>query len=142
MIFDYAQRKGRVDVRDLKTSQTSHKEFDIPSCTTDMVSAFFYVASLPLAPGYSHVFPVNDNGKTIDAKVEVESRDKIKIPMGEFQTLRVKAEPVSGPMKDKAVLWVWFTDDARHMPVQMKSKLGWANLSFQLQKADPQPSGK
>jgi hypothetical protein len=24
----------------------------------------------------------------------------------------------------------------------MKSKLGWANLSFQLQKADPQPSEK
>jgi hypothetical protein len=142
VIFDYAHRKSRVDVRDLKTSQMNHTEFDIPPCTTDMISAFFYVASLPLAPGFSHIFPVNDNGKTIDAKVEVESRDRVKIPLGEFQTLRVKAEPVSGPMKDKAVLWVWFTDDARHMPVQMKSKLGWANLSFQLQKADPQPSEK
>jgi len=34
------------------------------------------------------------------------------------------------------VLWVWFTDDARHMPVLMKSKLGWATLLFQLQRIE------
>jgi hypothetical protein len=142
VVLDYPHGRSRVDMRDLKTSEIKHTEFDIPPCVTDMISGFFYVASLPLAPGFSQTFPVNDNGKTIDARVEVESRDKVKIPLGEFQTLRVKAEPISGPAKGKAVLWVWFTDDARHMPVQMKSKLGWANLSFQLQEANPQPSGK
>jgi hypothetical protein len=97
---------------------------------------------LPLTPGFSQTFPVNDNGKTIDAQIQVESRETVKGPVGEFQTLRVKAQPVSGPMKGKATLWVWFTDDPRHMPVQMKSKLGFASLSFQLQKVDPQPGGK
>ena len=67
-----------------------------------MVSGFFYVASLPLAPGFSQIFPVNDDGKTIDARIEVEARETIKVPSGEFQTLRVKAEPISGPMKGKA----------------------------------------
>lgn len=142
VVLDYPHRKSRVDAHDLKTSETKHTEFDIPPCTTDLVSGFFYIASLPLTPGFTHTFPVNDNGKTIDARVEVESRDTVKSPVGEFQTLRVKAEPMSGPMKGKATLWVWFTDDARHMPVQMKSKLGFATLSFQLQKIDPPPSGK
>jgi hypothetical protein len=142
VVLDYPHGKSRVDAHDLKTSEMKHSEFDIPPCATDLVSGFFYVASLPLAPGFTQTFPVNDNGKTIDARVEVESRETVKSPVGEFQTLRVKAEPISGPMKGKATLWVWFTDDARHMPVQMKSKLGFANLSFQLQKADPQPTGK
>lgn len=142
VVLDYAHGKSRVDAHDLKTSETKHTEFDIPSCTTDLVSGFFYIASLPLAPGFTHTFPLNDNGKTIDARVEVECRDTVKSRAGEFQTLRVKAEPMSGPMKGKATLWVWFTDDARHMPVQMKSKLGFATLFFQLQEVDPPPSGK
>jgi len=137
IVLDYPHAKSRVDALDLKTSETKHSEFDIPSCVTDLVSGFFYVASLPLAPGFSHTFPVNDNGKTIDAGVEVESRETVKGPAGKFETLRVRAEPLSGPMKGKAVLWVWFTDDARRVPVQMKSKLGFATLLFQLQSAQP-----
>jgi hypothetical protein len=56
--------------------------------------------------------------------------------------VRVKAEPVSGPLKGKGVLWVWFTDDARHIPLQLKSKLGLATLLFQLQRFDLPKPGK
>jgi hypothetical protein len=117
----------------LKTSEIKHTEADIPSCVTDVISGFFYVASLPLAAGYSETFPVNDNGRMTDAKFEVEGREHIKVSAGEFETLRVKVEPVAGAMKGRGILWVWFTDDARHAPVQMKSKLGFATFMFQLQ---------
>lgn len=140
--FDYPHGKSRVDVKNVKTAETKHSEFDIPACVTDVISGFFYVASLPLAPGYSEIFPVNDNGKTTDIEVKVESRDRVKSPLGQFDTLRVKAEPVSGPMKGKGVLWVWFTDDGRRIPVQMKSKLGFATLLFQLQQISPQAPGR
>lgn len=131
--LDYAHGKSHVDLKDLKTSETKHTDFDIPSCVTDVISGFFYVASRPLAPGYSEIFPINDNGKTSDVKILVEGRDTIKNPAGQFQTLRVKAEPVAGAMKGKGLLWVWFTDDARHAPVQMKSKLAFATFTFTLQ---------
>ena len=140
--LDYPHGKSRVDVKNVKTAETKHSEFDIPSCVTDVVSGFFYVASLPLAPGYSEIFPVNDNGKTTDVEVKVESRERVKSPLGQFDTIRVKAEPLSGPMKGKGVLWVWFSDDGRRIPVQMKSKLGFATLLFQLQQVSPQARGK
>ena len=140
--LDYPHGKSRVDVKDVKTAETKHSDFDIPPCVTDVISGFFYVASLPLEPGYSEIFPVNDNGKTTDVEVKVEARDRVKSPLGQFDTLRVKAEPLSGPMKGKGVLWVWFTDDERHIPVQMKSKLGFATLLFQLQQVSPQARGK
>lgn len=137
--FDYGSAKSHVDDYDLKTGKRKHIDADIPPCVTDVVTGFFYASSLPLTPGVSETFPVNDGGKTTDVKIEVEGRNRVKVPAGEFETLRVKAEPVSGPLKGKGTLWVWFSDDARHLPVQMKSKLGFANLLFQLQRVEAQP---
>lgn len=137
--LDYHHGKSHVELKDLKTSEVKRTDFDIPSCVTDVISGFFYVASLPLAPGYSETFPVNDNGKMSDVRITVEGRETIKNPAGQFQTLRVKAEPIAGAMKGKGLLWVWFTDDARHAPVQMKSKLAFATFVFQLQKVSPPP---
>jgi hypothetical protein len=134
IVLDYARAKSEADFKDLKTSESKHTEADIPGCVTDVMSGFFYVASLPLAPGYSEIFPVNDNGRMTDAKLEVEGREHIKVSAGAFETFRVKVEPVAGAMNGKGTLWVWFTDDARHAPVQMKSKLGFATFMFQLQK--------
>ena len=128
-----AHAKSQVDDKDLRTGKQKHSEFDIPPCVSDVVSGFFYARSLPLQIGFSQVFPVNDGGKTTDVKISVESREKVKGPMGEFQTLRVKAEPVSGPMTGKGEIWVWLTDDDRRVPVQMKSKLGFVGLLLQLQ---------
>lgn len=139
ILLDYSRAKSVVNVKDLKSGETKRNEFDIPACVTDVVSGFFYVASLPLSPGYSQIFPVNDNGKTTDARIVVEGSDQIKGPTGTYATLRVRAEPLSGPMKGKGVLWVWFTADKRHIPVQMRSKLGFANLMFQLQRVETVP---
>ena len=139
--LNYPARKSHTEETDLKTGNKRKADFDIPPCVTDVVSGFFYAASLDLTPGSSQTFPVNDGGKTTDVKIDVEGRNRIKVPYGEFQALRVKAEPVSGPLKGKGVLWVWFTDDAKHIPLQLKSKLGFATLLFQLQRLDlPKPT--
>ncbi|HEY2101907.1 MAG TPA: DUF3108 domain-containing protein [Chthoniobacterales bacterium] len=133
---NYQTRKSHMEETDLKTGNKRKADFDIPPCVTDVVSGFFYAASLDLAPGSSQTFPVNDGGKTTDVKIEVEGRNRIKVPFGEFQALRVKAQPISGPLAGRGVLWVWFTDDGRHIPLQLKSKLGFATLLFQLQRLD------
>jgi hypothetical protein len=142
VVLNYSRLKGEVDVKDLKSSETRHDEFDIPDCVTDVITGFSYVGSLPLAPGFSQTFPVNDNGRTTDVMIRVEGRERVRGPAGEFQTLRVMAEPLSGPMKGKGVLWAWYTDDARRVPVQMKSKLGFATLLFQLQRIELAGCGK
>ena len=134
--LNYQTLKGHMEQTDLKKGNKRKADFDIPPCLTDVVSGFFYAASLDLAPGSSQIFPVNDGGKTTDVKIDVEGRSRIKVPLGEFEAVRVKAEPVAGPLAGKGVLWVWFTDDPRHTPLQLKSKLGFATLLFQLQRLD------
>ena len=132
--FDYARGKSVLDEKNLKSGEVKHLENDIPSCVTDALSVFYYVASLPLQPGDTYTFALNDGGKTSEIAARVEAREQIKVPAGTFQTMRVIAEPVSGLLKGKAKVWAWFDADAEHAPVQMRSKMKWGTLLFKLQR--------
>ena len=132
--FDYARGKAVLDEKNPQSSELKHVENDIPACVTDVLSAFYYVASLPMRPGNTYAFPVNDGGKTSEIMARVEAREQVKVPAGTFQTVRVEAEPVSGLLKGKAKVWVWFDSEAEHAPVQIRSKLKWGTLLFKLQR--------
>jgi len=134
--FDYAQNKSLLDEKNLKTGEQKHEQTDIPSCVTDVITGFYYLASLPLGPGYQSVFPVNGGGKTTIADAKVEAREQIKVPAGGFQALRVHVEAISGPLQGKGSVTVWYSDDANRTPVQMRSKLGWGTLLFRLLRID------
>jgi hypothetical protein len=134
--FDYSRHKSVLDEKNLKTGEQKHVENDLPACVTDVVSGFYYLASLPLQSGNSYTFPINDGNKTTEVTARVEAREQVKVPAGTFQTVRVKAEAISGALQGKGTIWSWFTDDANHTPVQMRSKLGWGTLLFRLQRIE------
>ena len=136
--FDYSRNKSVLDEKNLKTGEQKHVENDLPACVTDVVSGFYYLASLPLQPGNGYSFPINDGNKTTEVRAHVEAREPVKVPAGTFQTVRVKAEAISGALQGKGTVWAWFTDDANHTPVQMRSKLGWGTLLFRLQRIEKQ----
>lgn len=134
--FDYARGKSVLSEKNLKTGEQKHAENDIPGCVTDVVSGFYYLSSLPLQVGNVYAFTVNDGGRTNEVTAHVETREKVKVPAGTFETVRVKAEAISGAMRGKGTVWAWFTNDGSHMPVQMRSKLGWGTLLFRLQRVE------
>jgi uncharacterized protein DUF3108 len=136
--FDPTRGKSILDEKNLKTGETKHVENDIPRCITDVVTGFYYLASLPLQTGDSYSFAINDGGKTTEVRAHVETRERVKTPAGTFPAVRVVAEPISGPLKGKGRVWVWYSDDSNHAPVQMRSKLGWGTLFFRLQRWDRQ----
>jgi hypothetical protein len=133
--LDYTRRKSVLDETNLKTNEKKHVENDIPICVTDVISGFYYLGSLPLEAGSTFDFPIND-GKTTLVHVTVDKREQIKVPAGTFQTLKVSAQAISGPLTGKGNIQVWLTDDPNHTPVQMKSKLGWGSLLFRLQRIE------
>jgi hypothetical protein len=136
--FDYPRNKSVLDEKNLKTGEQKHVENDLPACVSDVVSGFYYFASLPLQPGNTYTFPVNDGNKTTEVRARVEAQEQVKVPAGTFHTVRVKAEAISGALQGKGTVWAWFTDDANHTPVQMRSKLGWGTLLFRLQRIEKQ----
>jgi len=135
--FDYSRGKSVLDEKDLKSGEPRHLENDIPGCVTDVASGFYYLASLPLQTGNTYTFTLSD-GKTNEITARVEGREQVKVPAGTFQTVRLRAAAISGTLKEKGTVWAWFTDDANHIPVQMRSKLGWGTLLFRLQRVEKQ----
>jgi hypothetical protein len=133
--FDYERKKSMLDEKSLKTGETKHVENDLAGCATDVITGFYYVQSLPLQLGATYEFPISD-GKTTIVRATVEKREQIKVPAGTFPALMVAAEATSGPLQSKGKVWVWYSDDPGHTPVQMRAKLGWGTLLFRLQRIE------
>lgn len=134
--FNYGRRRALLDETNLKNGQAKHAEREIPGCVTDVLSAIFYVASLPLTAGATYVFPLNDGGTTVDVRAHVEAREQIKTPAGTYSTIRVSPEAASGVLKDRGRVWIWYSDDPRRIPVQMRARMFWGTLTFRLVRID------
>jgi hypothetical protein len=133
--FDYAHKKSTLDEKNLKTGETKHVENDLAGCATDVITGFYYLQSLPLQLGAIYEFPISD-GKTTIVHATVDKREQIKVPAGTFSTVLVTAEATSGPLQSKGKVWVWYSEDASHTPVQMRARLGWGTLLFRLQRIE------
>jgi uncharacterized protein DUF3108 len=134
--FDNAKKKSILDQKVPSTGETKHVENDTPGCVTDVVSGLFYIGSLRLEPGMSYVFPMNDGGKTVEVRLQVEGRESVKTDAGTFNTIRVKPEGGTG----KSSIQIWYTDDAAHTPVRLRSKAFWGTLTMSLKRIDRAPA--
>ena len=134
IVFDYTRKKSVLNETNQQDKKQKREENDIPTCVTDVASSIFYVASLPLAPNANYSFPLNDGGKTAEAKVAVEGREELKLPAGTYKTIRARITSNTGKLKEKGAIWIWYSDDDKRLPVQMKARMFWGTLLFRLQK--------
>jgi hypothetical protein len=130
--FDYSRDQAVYTEKNLVSGINKRKEVAIPSCVTDSLSAIFYAASQPMTVGESFQFPLADATRTVLVTMKVESHDEIKTPAGTFQTIRVEPTADAGVVKHRGNIWIWYTDDDRHIPVQMRARLFWGTITFRL----------
>jgi Protein of unknown function (DUF3108) len=130
--YDYGNHVSVLDEKNLKTNQSKRQENAIPGCVSDVLSSIYYVGSLPLAPNATYTFPINDGGKTSVVDVHVEGKEEIKTPTGTYQTIRVQPQTQNTPVKEKGQIWLWYTDDDRHLPVQMRARMFWGTITLRL----------
>ena len=93
----------------------------LDEATLDTLSSVYYLRTLNLdgdKPIALQVF----SAKPRTLQVEIQGRESLTVPAGRFQTVRVEPKSAgSGLMGRNLVLWL--TDDARRIPVQLRSKL-------------------
>jgi len=130
--YDYTAKKALLEERNIRAKNQKHEENEIPACVTNTVSAAFYVASQPLPPNARFSFPSSDGGKVAELEVLVEAREKVKTPSGTYSAIRVSAEALSGPQQGKGKIWMWYSDDDRRVPVQMRLRAFWGTITFHL----------
>jgi Protein of unknown function (DUF3108) len=130
--LDYSNSKSVLDEKNQVTGQAKHLESPIHSCLTDLLSGLFYASSQPMTPGRNFVIPVVDATRTVMVTMKVESREEIKTTLGAFKTIRVQPTADAGVVKNRGNIWIWYTDDDRHLPVQMRARLFWGTITFRL----------
>jgi hypothetical protein len=130
--LDYEQGKSILDEKNLVTGVSKHLEVPIPGCLTDLLTGVFYASSQPMEMGKSFVLPVVDAMHTVPVTMKVEGQETIKTTLGTFKTLRVQPMADAGVVKNRGNIWIWYTDDERHLPVQMRARLFWGTITFRL----------
>ena len=131
--FDYAHGHQDEYARNLVRGTATRRQANIPACVTDSLAAIFYTQSQPLVVGQTVQFPLADSMRTVTVGMKVESREEVKVPAGTFQAVKVQVTADEGIVKNRGHIWIWYTDDPRHIPVQMQARLFWGTITFHLQ---------
>jgi hypothetical protein len=121
-----------------KAKYADGREFDMQPWSKDGLAAFYFVRHMPLEVGKDIVVPHHSDRRTNDIVVKVHKKERVKVPAGEFDCLVI--EPVmdsGGIFKSSGRLQIWVTDDARRVPVLMKSKIPVGTVDAVLQEIRP-----
>jgi hypothetical protein len=134
-----SQKAHYLEVDLAKNSAVDEKRIDIPACARDVLGGLFYLRTLDLQPGESAQIAISDGKKSVSAKVEAQEREEIKIEKIVYKTIRYQAYLFNNVLyRRNARLYVWLTDDARRLPVQIRVRLQFTigTITLQLQKEE------
>jgi len=121
-----------------KARYSSGKEYDTTPGVQDVLSAFFYVRNLDLAPGAVFHVPAHSSRKTYDLKVFVHGRERVEVEAGTWDCFVV--EPMiegDGLFKHEGKLTMYLTDDEHRIPVLIKTKVPVGSIDVQLTAYQP-----
>jgi len=101
-----------------------------PKDVQDALSSVYYMRLRDdFTVGKPLVVNIHDSGKNWAVEVYTLGRETIKIPLGEFSTIKVKTYPkYDGVFMHKGEIFMWLTDDERKIPVLMKSTISIGSI--------------
>jgi hypothetical protein len=113
-------------------------ELPIARGVQDVLSAFYYVRNLDLAPGRSFTVPAHDSRKTYELKVLIHGKERVTVEAGTFDCFVV--EPIiegEGLFKHEGKLTLYISDDKFRIPVMIKTKVPVGSIDVELKEFRP-----
>jgi hypothetical protein len=138
VVYDHTRGKASLVERDVnKNAVIQSLEVEIPACATDVVAGLYKLRMDKLEPGQSVQVPMSNGRKAAYVRVESQGREQVKIKAGTFDTIRYQVFLFNGALyARKADLFVWLTDDAHRLPVQIRARMSFpvGMITFELTK--------
>ena len=138
VVYDHAHGKATSVERDVnKNAVIKSSEVEIPASTLDAVAGLYKLRIDKLEPGQSKQVPMTDGKKAAYVRVEAQGREQVKIKAGTFDTIRYEVFLFNGVLYPrKADFFVWLTDDAHRLPVQIRARMSFpiGTITFELTK--------
>jgi hypothetical protein len=136
--FDSERKKASYQERDtVKNAVLLAREIDIPACVCDIAGGLYRMRLLNLEPGQSAQIPITDGKKSAMVRVDAERIETVKTPAGVYKTMRYEAYLFNNAIyRRSGRAYIWLTNDARRLPVQIQVRLQVAigTITLQLEK--------
>ena len=137
-------RSGQAEVEDAKIAE---KRIALEPCSLDVLSALYVVRMRGVPESGRLELPVFDNGKRFTLGVTLVGREQLDLPapFGK-KTPTLVIEPMllegTGLFVKEGRLKIWLTDDARRVPVRMRSKVAIGSVSADLERYEAGAQGE
>ena len=110
----------------------------------DILSAIYYLRTQPLKLGTSFELKVSDSGVVYTVPIRVVERKRLKSILGRIDSIKIDAGLFgpSGMVEREGQFSIWFTDDARRIPVSARVKTEYGTFDIKLKKVVRTPSAQ
>jgi hypothetical protein len=107
----------------------------------DILSAIYFMRTQPLQLGKSFELPISDSGRVYKVPVRVLEKKRLKTVLGRVDAILVEADlfGAKGMLNGTGKFFMWFTDDARRVPVSVKIKSEYGTFDIKLKKFTHSP---
>ena len=109
------------------------RNVDIKGKILDPLSSLYYMRLMTPEVGRPFFVDVFDDMKAESVEVRVLGRERIKTSLGDFDTIVIKPLFKSeGIFNRRGDIYIWFTDDRKHIPVKMQTKVRLGHITATL----------
>jgi hypothetical protein len=124
-VFDHAVKKVEWTERDPNNAEQPPRVVTtaLEGPTQDIISAIYFLRTVPLTPGHTFNLAVSDSGRVYNIPGTVTNeRKKMKSVLGKVSVVRVDID-IFGPgrpVEGKGKMSLWVTDDESRIPVKAR----------------------
>jgi hypothetical protein len=134
--FDRQKQKAIFELDDAGTPLKS--EFDIPPQVQDGLSAVYVLRAMNFKAGERISLPATDDGNIYTVQADPVALEPVRVPFGTSEAWRVNVSVVDAagqPAVNDAA--VWYTTDARRLPIKLQGRLPVGHFVLVLREASP-----
>lgn len=129
VIFDHGTRNATF----INHLDDDKKNVEILADTFDPLSSFYYVRTLKLEVGKPVFVNIFDSRKMWNVEVQILRKERITTKLGTFDTVLIKPLMKSeGVFNRKGAMYIWLTDDDKHIPVKLRTKVAIGHVTATL----------
>ncbi len=111
------------------------KEVASPVWVQDILSIFYFARTQDWKEGQAISFPVADEGNIRNIEIVVGKREEVKVDAGKFKAVGLEAKIFGGLfLRRSGEMVIWFSDDARRLPVKTRLKLTNGTVNIELKR--------
>lgn len=119
------------------SAEPRHAITDFSGQLQDVLSAIYFIRTLPLEVGKTFEVFIGDGGRVYKIPVKVVERRRMKTVLGRVNVLRVNPE-LFGPERliddENGEFTMWITDDVQHIPVGGRVKTDYGTFDIKLKR--------